>query len=459
MLSKNILRVFIRNVLSEGGNVVATKCGSGEAILRQLDGGDEEVRRAQRIPIKKMGVGNLESILNKLFIALNSEYTSMFNAELWPGGYKATPDIYSGSSSWIHDNEVCNNELCELKPTLGDIDIMIPRDNAENLLSLLCKLQDNGNEIIPAVTYIGSGRATANKVGDSSQINCIFEYTSPDGTTVDMQIDFERVDFSDTDDAGHKIPSWFPRMSHSSKIEDMRVGAKGFAHKLLLRSIYSASSSMKGTVVTDSSTPERYRVSTRRNSQGDVVPQTGMSKLGFSVDRGLRQMAKEFGEDESYGPLIQKMLSPAAVKKKNAMIMKRNAKKGTNDPLVKDTVYEKEFNKLFLAVFPDQEPTRENQNKFSSFIGLIDLISVDMKKDVVDKIFSSFMSKLIGPSAQILYANNPELEIKEKIAPLDYFVEKLNVSEELKLKMKSLKDSHMMRLANITDTDLQSEGV
>tara|TARA_R110001599_G_scaffold301245_2_gene506855 strand:- start:1515 stop:2027 length:513 start_codon:yes stop_codon:yes gene_type:complete len=170
-------------------------------------------------------------------------------------------------------------------------------------------------------------------------------------------------------------------------------------------------------------------------------------------------MAKEFGEDESYGPLIQKMLSPAAVKKKNAMIMKRNAKKGTNDPLVKDTVYEKEFNKLFLAVFPDQEPTRENQNKFSSFIGLIDLISVDMKKDVVDKIFSSFMSKLIGPSAQILYANNPELEIKEKIAPLDYFVEKLNVSEELKLKMKSLKDSHMMRLANITDTDLQSEGV
>ena len=82
-----------------------------------------------------------------------------------------------------------------------------------------------------------------------------------------------------------------------------------------------------------------------------------------------------------------------------------------------------------------------------------------MKKDVVDKIFSSFMSKLIGPRAQILYANNPELEIKEKIAPLDYFVEKLNVSEELKLKMKSLKDSHMMRLANITDTDLQSEGV
>ena len=47
---------------------------------------------------------------NNAFIAYRNalaiyehEYTSMFNAELWPGGYKATPDIYSGSSSWIHD--------------------------------------------------------------------------------------------------------------------------------------------------------------------------------------------------------------------------------------------------------------------------------------------------------------------------------------------------------------------
>jgi hypothetical protein len=454
MLSENILRSFIRNVLNEGGNVVATKCGSGEAIMRQLSDGGEEVRRAQRIPVKKMGVGSLEGVLNKLFIALNSEYTKMFKDELWPGGYKATPDIYSGSSSWIHDNKVCNNELCELKPTLGDIDIMIPRDNAENLLTLLCKLQTNSSEIIPSVTFIGPGKATAKKVGDSTQINCIFEYTSPDGPTVDMQIDFERVDFSDSDAVGHKVPSWFSRMAHSSKIEDMRIGAKGFAHKLLLRSIYTGSSVMQGTIVTGASTPENYKTSTRVNSQGEVVPQTGAAKLGFSVDHGLRQMAKEFGEDEANGTLIQKMLSPAAVKKKNAMIVKNNAKKGTNTPLIKDTVYEKEFNKLFLAVFPDQEPTRENQNKFSSFVGLIDLMSLEMKQDVIDRIFSSFMAKLIGPRAQILYANDAELEIKEKRAPLNYFIEKLNVSEELKLKMKELEDNHKNRLTNVTDNDL-----
>jgi len=136
------------------------------------------------------------------------------------------------------------------------------------------------------------------------------------------------------------------------------------------------------------------------------------------------------------------------------MIVKNNAKKGTNTPLIKDTVYEKEFNKLFLAVFPDQEPTRENQNKFSSFVGLIDLMSLEMKQDVIDRIFSSFMAKLIGPRAQILYANDAELEIKEKRAPLNYFIEKLNVSEELKLKMKELEDNHKNRLTNVTDNDL-----
>lgn len=455
MKSTQLLREIVRNILSEGGNATATMFDTGDVIQRELPDGTTEPRTAQRIPLKDIGRGELIKILNAMFTSMNNKYSQIHNGEeMWPGGYKPTKHLFSGSSSFLYDDSICTDELCEIKPTLGDIDVMVPGENLQKVWELLNHYQKSGEQIINSVKFVGCIKADAKGAGDKDQLNCTFEYTMKDGTTVDMQVDFERASFTDKID-GQTVPDWFSRMAHSSSFDDMRHGMKGFAHKLLLRSIYISASKVDGTMVTDSSTEDNPKIATRfSKSQGKRVPKTGATMYGFAVTHGLRKMVKDFGTHPEHGKLLKSIPTPAAVKKKNAMIAKKNAKNGTNIPLIPDTVYEKEFDKLLNAAFPGVEATSDNQLKFSSFVGLVELMKQEHSKDTIESTFKSFMTKLIGPRAQVLYANNPELEMKEKAAPLVYFIENLSLSDEMKAEMNEKMEIHKQRVFSGENLDV-----
>ena len=454
MLNERLLRVVIREILNEGGNATAHKLGSGEEIQRELPDGSFEPRTAQRIPLKDIGRDELMKVLDATFTAMNVQFKQIHGDDLWPGGYRPSKHLFSGSSSFLYDANICTTDLCDVKPTLGDIDVMIPNEKLQQVWELLNHYQNSGQQIINNVKFIGCTSTNTKGAGDNDQLNCTFEYTMKSGDTVDMQIDFERATFTAEDD-GQATTDWFSRFAHGSSFDDMRQGMKGFAHKLLLRSLYTGSSMIDGTMVTPSSTVDNPKIAMRfSKSQGKKVPKQGASRYGFAVTHGLRQLTQDFGTHPEYGALLKSMPAPSEIKKKNLMIAKKNAKNGTNVPMIPDAIYEKEFDKLIIAAFPEIEPSPENQEKFSSFVGLIDLMKSELSQQEIDKTFSSFMSKLLGSRAQILYRNNPTLEIKEKAAPLTYFMKNLQISPELKDEFSEKMKQHKIRVTSGENLDV-----
>lgn len=122
-------------------------------------------------------------------------------------------DCFTGSSYHLMSGQVDDHELCEVKQTLGDIDIQVPYGKKYQLEQFIVE-----NQRIGMFTFKGTM-----KHGNEMSVLCKYANTA----------DIHQIDFQFVDDPG----SINQQFLHSAAWEDIKLGFKGAHHKLLLNAI------------------------------------------------------------------------------------------------------------------------------------------------------------------------------------------------------------------------------
>ena len=381
--------------LFEGGNVTVTSKKGTET-------------KAQKIPIKTIGRDKFYKVVTDLLKKINKDFKKKFKTLLWADETQIENGFtFNGSSSFIMDPNIPDEEIVKYKETAGDLDIAVPDFQRKNLWTYLDSI--DSKEVIPGVTYMGSNRPKFSPNED--QINCVFvvDFDGIDGINglnglkVPMQIDWEFLPFSETG-----LPSEWAKFSHSSSFEDTKQGIKAVHHKYLLRAlVYGISVRDDIVICTPKSTFDNFTISKSKNL---VSP--GMMK--FSVDKGLRV---------AFEPLVDPEGNPVF----------DNGKQVFKEISTRDSNYITDVAEILkLSINPsDLSCLESDSKKFWSFTGLVELIKTYIPEKNWETINQKYVKLLweLKPRSQELERNNPELDYQVKISGYKFFIDSLGLSD------------------------------
>lgn len=374
--------------------------------MKLFEGGDETVTskkgiktKAQKIPLKKIGRSRFRKVVTDLLKKINNDFKKKFKTLLWADETQIeTGFTFNGSSSFIMDPNIPDEEIVKYKEVAGDIDVVVPDFQRKNIWDYLESI--DSKEVIPGVTYMGCNRTKFSPI--ENQIICVF-VADFDGLKVPMQIDLEFLPFSETG-----LPSEWAKFSHSSSFEDAKAGIKAVHHKYLLRAlVYGISVRDDIVICTTKSTYDNYTISKSKN-----LVNPGMMK--FSVGKGLR-VAFEPLQDPEGNPVFD------------------NGKQVFREIPVKDSDYITDVAEILkLSINPsDAECLESDSKKFWSFTGLVELIKTYVPKENWETINRKYVSMLweLKPKAQKLERYDPELDYKVKISGYKFFIDSLGLSD------------------------------
>jgi len=372
--------------INEGGNSTATVRKTGENT------------KAQKIQIAKIGRQEFMKKSLELFRELNRLFEKKFKEKLWKNeDHLFSGFMFNGSTSFIMDPTISDEDIIKVKPSAGDFDIACPLEQKENLWHLLDSLEDK--EIISGVTYKGNNKPTISSIND--QINTVFIMDFPNGERSWAQIDFELLPFDG------ESPTEWAKFSHSSSFEDASIGVKAVMHKYLIRAIVGAASMRDDIViVTPASTTEKYKLKTFKEND---IPRM----LKFSVITGIGL---------AYEPLLDREGNHFKIDNKFAY---REINK-------EEKRYEKIVANMYALTFGDIEKHPDDVKRFNSFKGVIELVKKYLDKKQIDRTLERFTVLLWDEKmGQELEVGLPELDYEVKIAGYNYLI------KELGLKMTS----------------------
>lgn len=357
-------------VLSEGGNVTAVLSSTGE-----------DIASADKIDLRKIGFGITDDVTD-LILKLNSLHNAKYGEKLWEdesiihSGY-----VFNGSFEFLFREDISNEDLLEYKPEMGDIDVTVPDDGMESLLSLLKILELK--KITSNFYYVGSN--VPNDLGKRKQINSIFRYYGGK-TPTNVQMDFESSQYV------NGYPTKWAKFSHSSSWEDAVLGIKGFAHKLLIKSIVRVLFRLENAIILTPKSklfpPGEIRV---KKNQEDL------NEYSFSVSAGMRKrLAKQFLDG------------------KHLFV---GGKRAYKDIPTSESEYIADVDKIFEKIFSSSTNYDPGDiEKFWSFSGILDLMNSYFDDKTSEEILFSLMSKnLWGPTAQGIDRYSWKVDYKAKL--------------------------------------------
>lgn len=374
--------------------------------MKLFEGGDETVTsrkgiktKAQKIPLKTIGRSRFRKVVTDLLKKINQDFKKKFKTLLWTDETQIEKGItFNGSSSFIMDPDIPDEEIVKYKEVAGDIDVVVPDFQRKNIWDYLESI--DSKEVIPGVTYMGCNRTKFSPI--ENQIICVF-VADFDGLKVPMQMDLEFLPFSETG-----LPSEWAKFSHSSSFEDTKQGIKAVHHKYLLRAlVYGISVRDDIVICTPKSTYDNYTISKSKNL---ISP--GMMK--FSVGKGLR-VAFEPLQDLEGNPVFD------------------NGKQVFKEIPTKDSDYITDVAEILkLSINPsDLSCLESDSKKFWSFTGLVELIKTYVPKENWEAINQKYVGMLweLKPKAQKLERYDPELDYKVKISGYKFFIDSLGLSD------------------------------
>lgn len=347
-----------------GGNAIVTNHFTGENFF------------AEKIP--------LQAITRPCFVQTITDFIEDFNdlfsqtgEDLWDRHLIVSGTIYNGSTSFIMNPNFNDTEVENVKPYVGDIDVVVPKEMKQQLYLFLRNLE--GKDISPDVKYLGCNKPEL-KPG-MSQINCVFQILFRiDGIgelKVNCQVDFEFADFIDGE------PSEWARFGHSSNLKDAKAGIKAVHHKYLLRALIGTKYLDRDGVVM---------------LNGVALDKPARVKI-FDVTLGVCDQLETIRKSE--GKNIYKQLQ-------------RFQFKGETDL--------EEVFKLCFDIYPQDD----DLDKFWSFIGLCELVKKYVPKELIAEVHERYVN-LLWESApertQELERNNPQLDLDVKLKGYEYFIQ------------------------------------
>ena len=306
--------------------------------------------RADRIKIDN--TNTVVERLKRFFYELNETYFIKYNNKLWNDNIEM---YFTGSSYHLFNRK---EEFSEYKKTIGDIDIQIDKSSGNNLIGLINTRKD----------LIGIKKTPG-------------QYISLwDIDNRKIQIDFELESFD------NGIPSEWSLFSRNSDWEDLKLGIKGVAHKLLLRSL-----NYKDAFHMYLKTKKTYKLLYK-------------SEYAFSPTLGNRLKYRSIEEVYELFPVYIEIPYSQKLSTKN----------------IKNIFYH----------FFNSIPNNKEIELFYSFVGCIELIKRYTTKEEKEKIVNAFVYNIFGKDSQILYRDNKEEDLKEKYIMFNYICENLEINKQ-----------------------------
>jgi hypothetical protein len=360
---------LIRNkrMLSEGGNL-------------SLPGGHD----AQQIDLKVHNRSYIVPILNNLINSINNAYSQQYQTPLWDPKLIKQRAFLSGSSLHFFNTDIPDEEFIAKKPKVGDIDTQVNRDYEGNLEQFLTA---NQNKVIGPAKLLGFQRG-------NEQFSSLWEFTDP---PIKVQIDLEFVAFD------KKGPTAWSQFSHSSSWDDLQAGIKGVFHKFLIQSF---------TTLTSQDFLLQKSVGRGANKTVQQIP-TRDNMVSFAVS------SKEGGGLRAkYSPVMDEKGKPLFIDGLPVM-----------QPLP-PAGYEQDLSAIFSTIFDtriNSAQLKKLMPKTWSFTGLIDVMNLILDPEEKTQVLDGFINKLFAKGAQGLYKNDPDRDLAEKNAALNYMVAALKI--------------------------------
>lgn len=349
-----------------GGNAVVTNFNTQETFF------------AEKIPLQTIQRDTFVKTINRFIEDLNKLFP------IWTEEQISSGVIFNGSTSYIMNLRYDSKEIETVKPFVGDVDIVVPKELKLDLYNFLRDLE--GNNVNDDVRYLGCNKPEFKP--SMSQINSVFEINfkieNIGELKVNVQVDFEFTDFINGE------PSEWARFGHSSNLKDAKEGIKAVHHKYLLRSLVGCKyEDPKGIVIID-------------NVQ---LPKPARVKI-FDVNLGICDQFEvvQVLEDKTIYRQLQRFQFDS----------------------VKDL---REVFKLCFDVYPEGD----DLDKFWSFIGLCELIKKYTPKELLPKINERYVNLLWESSperTQELERNNPQLDLEVKLKGYEYFTNFFGLSDD-----------------------------
>jgi hypothetical protein len=360
---------LIRNkkVLSEGGNL-------------SLPGGHE----AQQIDLKVHNRSYIVPVLDNLINSINNLYSQQYQTPLWDPKLIKQRSFLSGSSLHFFNTDIPDEEFIAKKPKVGDIDTQVNKDYEGNLEQFLTA---NQNKVIGPAKLLGFQRG-------NEQFSSLWEFTDP---PIKVQIDLEFVAFD------KKGPTAWSQFSHSSSWDDLQAGIKGVFHKFLIQSF---------TTLTSQDFLLQKFVGRGANKTVQHVP-TRDNMVSFAVS------SKEGGGLRAkYAPVMDEKGKPLFIDGLPVM-----------QPLP-PAGYEQDLSAIFSTIFDTRVNSvqlKKLMPKTWSFTGLIDVMNLILDPEEKAQVLDGFINKLFAKGAQGLYKNDPDRDLAEKNAALNYMIAALKI--------------------------------
>lgn len=399
-----------------GGNARATNKVTGQDTL------------AQKIPLKDIGRSNFIKKFIEIFIEVDKRFEKEYGRPLWANKTILKNGVaFNGSTSFIMNPEISDDEVIPYKSTSGDLDIMVKESDKADLWALLDSFEHSPN-IMKDVVYRGSNKLSVSAIGD--QINSVFEVTFGDIVT-QSQVDWEFTEFEGEGES--ETPMEFSRFGHSSSLFDAQAGFKGVVHKYILRALAGGASLRTDVLIlTNKATYEKPAF---KKTKGEHITELRMEK--FFVSRGLRK---------AYDPQFTPDGKPWVVDGKRVYREKRPA----------DSQYETSIKEIFKILFNDLD-TGELHDMWS-FVGIIKLMNKYLDKKSIDDTFERFADLCWGYAAQKLERDHKEIDMEIKANAINYMIKEIPQLKKYQKKLKEMSDRFYANYdkAKLTEAELHT---
>ena len=371
-----------------GGNVTAINKTTGEET------------RAEKIQVKEIGRQEFIKTFVDIFKEMNKQFKKKFKKPIWVDEkHLSSGFAFNGSTSFIMDPTLSDEDVMKYKPSAGDLDITVPEELKEDLWTYLDSLE--GKEIVPGARYMGSNKPTISSIGE--QINSVIMVDFKNGQRAYAQVDFEFLPFE------NDKPTEWAKFSHSSTFTDAKAGVKAVHHKFLIRALVGGASVRDDIVIaTGKSTPEKI---TLTKSKAHAIPRM----LKFSVARGIRI---------AYEPMIDP---------KTNKVIELDGKQVYKEIPSKNSTYETIVGEIYKLAFQQLVGHEEDVKKFESFVGVIELMKKHLDKKAIARTHDRYIELLWGfkgQRGQELEVQNPELDFQVKSSGYSRLIKDLNLKDE-----------------------------
>lgn len=151
--------------------------------------------------------------IHDMFSSLHDSFKEEHGADLFGKGKKALYNgtAFSGSTKHFMNKALDNEEFTKHKPSVGDVDVMVPREHFDHLVKHLTPGKQFGKYTIVGVKKMGDAHALMRH--ENGEVH---------------QIDFEKSSYKNDE------PDQGSQFLHSSDWTDNKMGIKGMHHKLLI---------------------------------------------------------------------------------------------------------------------------------------------------------------------------------------------------------------------------------